>query len=221
MSTDRWLPPAAIIMQFTTVIFAAGWIEWAGPFVVFILYAIGQFVMNQGKKPPPQRPAQKPRPAAPAQQPRTLEEKLRSEVEDFLRQVQGEQPKQQPQQRPVVVSPRTIVAKVEQPVQTVIELEPERVSLREHLARSMSTTDVTENAATLGSEMGQTDERFQAQLQGRFQHQIGSLEPRQEQRTESPRRRSIAATEIANLLRSPQGMRQVIVASEILRRPEF
>jgi hypothetical protein len=177
--------------------------------------------MNQGKKPPHQRPAQKPRPAVPQQQPRTLEEKLRTEVEEFLRQVQGEKPKQPPSpQRPVVASPRPLVARADQPVETVIELEPERVSVQEHVARHIGTAELTHHAATLGAEVGQADERMVAHLQERFQHQLGALEPRQHQPTQVQRRRNIAA-EIAEILRSPQGMRQMIVASEILRRPEI
>jgi hypothetical protein len=216
-------------MQVVPFIIAAGWIEWAGPIIVFILYSIGQLVMNQGKKPAPQqRPPQKPRPAVPPQQqPRTLEEKLRGEVEDFLRQVQGEKPRQgekpkQPQAAPrQVVTQRPVVVKVEQPVEAVVELEPARVSLQEHVARHISTADVTQHAAALGAEVGLADEKMVAHLQEKFQHRLGALEQREQQPAEAPRRRSAAAAEIAALLRSPQGMRQVIVASEILRRPEY
>jgi hypothetical protein len=210
-------------MQILTVILAAGWMEWVGPVVVFILYAIGQLAMHQGKKPEQQqRPPQKPRPAVgpQQQQPRTLEEKLRSEVEEFLRQVKGEKPEPAESSRPVVAR-QPVVVKVEQPVELAVESMPQRMSVQEHVSRHMSTASVIEHATTLGADLSQTDERFQAQLQDRFQHQIGSLEPRQQQRTEAPRRRSAAAAEIAELLRSPQGVRQVIVASEILRRPEF
>jgi hypothetical protein len=202
-------------MQVIPPLIAAGWIEWAGPVIVFILYTIGQLVMNQGKKPAQQRVPPKPRPAVPPQQPRTLEEKLRSEVEDFLRQVQGEPPK------PAKAPQRPTVVRVEQPVEAVIELESERVSVQEHVARNISTTDVTQHATTLGAEVGHADEKLQAHLQQKFQHQIGALEPRQQRPAEPRRVRGAAAAEIANLLLNPNGVRQVIVASEILRRPEF
>lgn len=208
-------------MQASTFLFAAGWAEWVGPVVVFILYTIGQLVMQQGKKPAPrQRQPQKPRPAAAQPPARTLEEKLRSEVEDFLRQVKGEKPKQpEAPPQPVVQRPRVVQA--EQPVAMPVESAPERVTVGEHVARHISTAELTQHAATLGSEVSQTDERFESQLHDKFQHQIGSLEPRQQQTISRPRRRNAAAAEIAELLRSPQGMRQVIIASEILRRPEF
>lgn len=208
-------------MQVATPVFSAGWIEWAGPIIVFILYTIGQLVMSQGKKPAQQRVPPKPRPAAPPPQPRTVEEKLRSEVEEFLRQVQGEPPKPA-QTRPKTVGPaKPVVVKIEQPAATVIELEPERMTLQEHVARHISTADVVQHAVALGAEVGQADEKMVAHLQERFQHQLGALEPRQQQQPEVRRLRNATATEIANLLRSPTGVRQVIVASEILRRPEF
>lgn len=210
-------------MQLITLIVAAGWIEWAGPIIVFILYTIGQLVMGQGKKPPQKRVPPKPRPAAdPQQQPRTLEEKLRNEVEDFLRQVKGQQP-QQPDvlQKPAIPISRPVSARTERPTESPLNVEPKRISVQEHVVRSISTADVTQHAATLGAELGQTDERFQAQVQERFQHQIGALEPRQQRTVEPRRSRNRAAAEIANLLKSPNGVRQIIVASEILRRPEI
>jgi hypothetical protein len=216
-------------MRIVDLVIAAGWLEWAGPVIVFILYSIGQLVMNQGKKPAPQqRPPQKPRPAVPPQQqPRTLEEKLRGEVEDFLRQVQGDKPKQgerprQPQAAPrPAVTQRPLVVKVEQPAESVVEVEPARVSLQDYVSQHMSTADVTQHAATLGAEVGLADEKMVAHLQERFQHRLGALEQREQQHSAAPLRRSPAAAEIAELLKSPKGMRQVIVASEILRRPEF
>lgn len=202
-------------------IIAAGWIEWVFPIIVFILYTIGQLVSNnKGNKPPqPQPRGPKPRgPVAPPQQPRTLEEKLRGEVEQFLRKVQGEQPEEAP--RPTVVTQRPLVVKMEPSSQSVLELEPPRESLQQHVSKHMSTADVTQHVATLGAEVGQADEKLEAHLQQKFQHQIGALEHRQ-QRAEPQRRQNKAAAEIAALLRTPTGMRQAIIASEILRRPEF
>ncbi len=201
-----------------TPIIAAGWIEWVFPIIVFILYTIGQLVTNKGGNKPPQR-GPKPRgPVAPPQQPRTLEEKLRNEVEQFLRKVQGEEPEQI--KRPTVVTQRPLVVKMESSPQSVLELEPPRESVQEHVSKHMSTADVTQHVGTLGAEVGQADEKLEAHLQQKFQHQIGALEHRQ-QRAEPQRRQNKAAAEIAALLRTPTGMRQAIIASEILRRPEI
>ncbi len=210
------------IMYQIAPIIAAGWIEWVGPLIVFILYALGQLMSGKPNKPPqPQPRGMRPRDqVAPPQQPRTLEEKLRNEVEEFLRKVQGEQPKPQQTTGPVVVSQRPAVVKVEQDTRSMLELEPLRESIQEQVSKHMSTTDVTQHVATLGAQVGQADEKLEAHLQQKFQHQIGAIEQRQ-QRAEPQRRQNKAAAEIAALLRSPTGMRQAIIASEILRRPEF
>jgi hypothetical protein len=194
-----------------TPIIAAGWAEIIGPLVVFIFYILGHLLSGKGNKPQPQPRIPKPRGAAvPPQQPRTLEEKLRGEVEEFLRQVQGEAPRPAKPQ-PVVVMQRPVV---------VSEIEPRRESLQEHVAKHISTADVTQHTATLGAEVGLADEKMVAHLQERFQHHVGALEPRQ-QRAAPQRRQNTAAVEFAQLLRSPNGMRQIIIANEILRRPEI
>ena len=201
-------------------IIAAGWMEWVLPIIVFILYSLGQLMTAKGNKPrQPQQRAPKPRgDGAPPQPPRSLEEKLRSEVEQFLRKVQGEQPEQA--QRPPVVPQRPFVVKTEPTTQSVLELEPARESVQEHVSKHMSTADVTQHIRTLGAEVGQADEKLQAHLQQKFQHQVGSLEYRQKH-AELQRPHNKAAAEIVALLRSPVGMRQAVLASEILRRPEF
>lgn len=201
-------------------IVAANWMEWVFPVIVFILYTLGQLMSARGNKAkkPPRVP--KPRdPAAPPQKPRTLEEKLRGEVEDFLRQVRGDQPEAE-EPSPVVVAQRPVVVKVEQAPRRIVELEKPRESIQESVAKHMSTADITQNAHTLGADIDQADERMVAHLQQTFQHQLGSLEPKQIQ-PRPIKRQNKSAAEIAELLRSPKGMRQAIMLSEILRRPEI
>ena len=195
------------------LIFAVGWLELIGT-IAFVLFAIGRALLDLKKKPEPQPRGPRPRGAAPAgqQPPRTLEDKLRNEVEQFLRQVQGEEPRPAQPKKPVVV--------VQKPATIAPPRETRRESLQEHVARNISTADVTQHMATLGAEVGQADEKMEAHLIEKFQHQVGALEHRQK-RPERQVKQNTAAAEFAKLLRSPNGMRQVIIASEILRRPEI
>ncbi len=202
-------------------IIAANWMEWVFPIIVFILYTLGQLMSLKKNNKPKQLPrGPQPRdPAIPPQKPRSLEEKLRGEVEAFLRQVRGDQPDGE-ETAPVVVTQRPLVVKAEQTPQRLVEIERPRESIQEHVAKRLSTAEIGQHARALGGEVSQADEKFQTQLQQKFQHHLGSLEPEQERR--QPRRReNKVAAEIAELLRSPSGMRQVIIASEILRRPEI
>jgi hypothetical protein len=208
-------------MQLITPIFAAGWVEITVSIIVFAFYLFGHLASLLNNKPPkPQQPPQrqaKPRaPVAPQQQPRTLEEKLRGEVEEFLRKVQGE-PANPEEKKPMVVTQRPLVVNTPR---TIVDLSPARETVQEHVSKHISTADVTQHAATLGSEVSQADEKLEAHLQQRFQHQIGTLEQREVRSAPRPRQNQ-AAAEIAQLLRSPTGMRQIVIASEIMRRPEI
>ncbi len=79
---------------------------------------------------------------------------------------------------------------------------------------------LVEHAQTLGSQVAQADERMEAHLREKFVHQLGALAPA----TASPVHESTAAANAAAQLRTmlsrPESVRQIIVASEILRRPE-
>jgi hypothetical protein len=209
-------------------IIAAGWSEIIVPLIVFIMYAIGQLL--SAKKPGGQQPARPrlPRPQAgggPPQQPGPVEEKLRGEVEEFLRQMQGNQPAAKPRpQRPGRQPKKSqpVVVRVEQVRPAAVEESfPERrESVQEHVAQHISTKEIATHVRTLGAEVGQADEKLQSHLQERFQHQLGSLVQQGPAEKEKIQRQS-AAAEIAQLLRSPNGARQIIIASEILRRPEI
>jgi hypothetical protein len=221
--------PMQIVIADIPVLFAAGWFELIGV-IVFILYSVGHALMNRQNAPPkPKQPRQQGRmqqegrfgpqeqmgPQGQPPKPKTLEDKLRQEVEQFLRQVQGEEPKKPtPQKKPVVVA---------QP-KPAPRLEPQRQPLREsvgtHVSQHMSTADITEHASKLGLEVSNADEKMTAHLQERFQHQLGAFQQSQ-QPTETRRTRGSAAAEIAQLMKSPQGVRQAVIVSEILRRPDF
>jgi hypothetical protein len=218
------------------ILFAAGWFELIGV-IVFVLYSIGHALLNRQNAPPKPKPKQ-PRPQGewgqqgqfgpqgqmrqqdqmgqqkPPARPKTLEDKLRQEVEQFLRQVQGEEPKPTPQKKPVVVAQKPAAARP-QP-----QRQPRRETVQAHVSQHINTTDVTQHLSELGLEVSHADEKMTAHLQEKFQHQLGAFHSSQ-QPTETRRKRNDAAAEIAKLMRSPQGLRQAILVSEILRRPDF
>jgi hypothetical protein len=179
----------------------------------------------------------------------TLEETLRREVEEFLRRAQGEnpqQPKQQPQrpqqrppQRPAArgparqpnrapeerpQSPRRLVdtqrsEPAAQPTPpTLIEVRPPMAPPSFGSSVTSHVQGVAQHAQSLGADIAQTDERMQEHLRQKFAHQVGAIAPTtsvQRQATGTP-----AAAELRAMLARPGGARQLIIASEILRRPE-
>ena len=86
----------------------------------------------------------------------------------------------------------------------------------EHLAGAQS---LGAHAERLGADVGQADERLQEHLQHKFTHQLGALEQRTVAST-TKATRSVVAQDLFALLSKPSGMRQLVLASEILRRPE-
>ncbi|WP_428307621.1 hypothetical protein [Lacipirellula sp.] len=182
---------------------------------------------------------------APAAKPVTLEETLRREVEEFLRRAQGEQkPKPATAQKRPQQQRQAPPKKSEEP--KLEEVQPRRLvdapgSLTSRAAESVADTgrknlptgaavdayvteqmrgvaSIGQHASRLGEEVAQADDRMQAQLQQKFDHRVGTLAPVS---TAAPKSAAAtAAREFRELLARPGGMRQVIIANEILRRPE-
>jgi len=184
--------------------------------IVFILYSIGQWVSarEQAKKnpPKPQRP-RRPQRGLEEQEPEMLvveqgnqEDALRSEVEDFLRRAQGKPSRQKRQPLPL------------ESVQPAANLRQEGVA--EHVASHLSSKQMIEHAQRLGDEVGLADEKLELRLHQKFDHQLGNLK-REENPAASQQQKLSVSEEVIKLLHKPGGMRQLVVAQEILRRPEW
>jgi hypothetical protein len=97
---------------------------------------------------------------------------------------------------------------------------PLGAGVAQHVAEHLrSTQELVQHAQHLGADVALADERMQEHLRQRFVHPIGTLAPV----TTSVERRlagTPAARELRELLARPSGVRQLIIASEILRRPE-
>ena len=220
-------------------IFAAGWAELIGPLIVFVLYALGQLLSaknNAPQRPPRPRPPVGGEPPIPGRpqvlppqfgqaqpgqpQPEKIQDRLRGEVEEFLRQMQGEPPRRRSEPQKPQQKPRTLVVKV-QPGEHVESLGLEGRTLEsvgEHVKKHVSTSEIAQHVKRLGAEVGQADEKLESHLHEKFQHRLGALG---HQELQAVVRKKTAASDIAEMLRSPKGMRQALIASEILKRPEI
>jgi hypothetical protein len=79
---------------------------------------------------------------------------------------------------------------------------------------------LSQRQSHLGEEVALADDKLEAHLQQVFQHQLGRLQ----QTAASPTREvsgSPIARSVAEMLRSPQGIQQMVVLNEIMRRPEI
>ncbi len=185
--------------------------------------------------------------AARGEKPPSLEETLRREVEEFMRRAQGREPAKQapaarapagpgrptPQRQEVRPPKRTNTQPPERTrrltdapggLTTPVTQESGRTAplgsgVAQHVAQHLTgAQELAAHASKLGAEVALADERLQEHLQGKFVHQLGALQHREtEKRTVA---RSAVAEAIFKALQTPAGVRQIIVASEILRRPE-
>ena len=228
----------------------AEWIKILTGVIIFVLYGIGQIISarDEAKKKKVRPPRPKPpqlQPGAPAAPPNQADP-LRAEVEEFLRRAQGK-PAQQPpaevkqarpqrqraaRQKPIELRPierprREAPERPSQPAEPPAGRRPKpeplqpidlrRESVAGHVARHVSTQDIVEQTSRLGEEVSLADEHMESHLQEAFSGQLGSLQHREREVAEQG---LSIGEEIRNLLSQPAGMRQMIVANEILRRPE-
>ncbi|MBX3415072.1 MAG: hypothetical protein KF708_20480 [Pirellulales bacterium] len=209
----------------------------AAAILIPLAYVIRTIIAaRRGNKPPagaPQRPA--PRRVAPPQQGQGAHEqkKLTDEVEEFLRraaerrrggqprevEIVRPEPRQPPRSRP---RPKPVA---QRPVVLTDEERIGREPVAQHVEQHLSTTAYEERAAHL-AKVDDADELMQAHLSSVFDHQVGQLGS-----TSAPAAggtSEAAATEtsptaldgLAELLRSPAGLRQAFILQEVLRRPE-
>lgn len=224
---------------------ADDWWQIVGGLIFMVLYGVGQLLSGraEGKKRAPRPKQRRPQPPAaqpgPPGQPPNQADPLRAEVEEFLRRAQG-QPAEQEQlaretrpvrresarsgqgrQRPSEPSQRQPATQA--PPRRISErTPPDEIDLRhenveEHVTRHLSSKGVTERASHLGEEIALADEKIEAHLEKKFEHRLGNLEHRKE----IPVLANLSdAEQLRKLLSDPEGMRQLMVINEVLRRPD-
>ena len=88
------------------------------------------------------------------------------------------------------------------------------------MARHLSTEDIAAHTKSLGAKVASSDDRLESHLQEKFEHELGSLEHRESSQQSKPDEEDMASKIVATL-RNPEGIRQVVIANEILRRPDW
>jgi hypothetical protein len=164
---------------------------------------------------------------------------MRDEVEEFLRRAaarraqaeakrreQQQQPAQQPrpqpiQRQPLVQRPPAVQS---EPLVEIIEAEVADTGSRFSSSVSRGSAEMGRHASSLGAEVDQADDRLEARLHKTFDHQIGQLK---DTTTAAPVKEVmqssdalLASMNLPKLLSNAQTIRNAIVLSEVLNRPE-
>ncbi len=158
---------------------------------------------------------------------------MSDEIEEFIRRAaerrKQSQGQRKPETRPQSQSPsrpRSL------PQQDVVEAEIVSAEVVEHVSSSvaqhLSNRQFADRASHLGEETALADDKLEAHLHQKFDHQIGRLGKSTLKDQDLGETAGSAATVgyvsssqvLADLLRSPQSIRNAIILKEILDRPE-
>lgn len=164
---------------------------------------------------------------------RDIEEFLRKAAERRAQQKQGggaPPPAATPPQRPKVAKPaerpKTIANPTparQQPVMAeAVEVEPNwNVPVAQHVQQHLDTSRIAQQTQRLGEEVGLADEKMEEHLQQVFQHRVGQLAS--SSATDPPPAKSLpsSTSELFQILRQRKTLRQAILLTEILKRPDF
>ncbi len=201
-------------------------------FIVIGLLSVAGQIMNKAKEKQQRAAPPRPRPRPPQPQPRQQQGPLANEVDQFVRQAAqrrgegGRQPVAQGQGRPQLAQRRPLAQ--QQPVEAVpVELlEPmsdDTGSVAEHVRTHVSSRHVgTVGSRTLQSQVDQADENMEEHVHEVFDHKLGRLSstPGETADQPGPTIPPTAAAGMAAMLSDASSIRQAIVLSEILQRPE-
>jgi hypothetical protein len=103
-------------------------------------------------------------------------------------------------------------------------IPPRRESVSKHVQQHINTGRIKQRVRRLGAEVGQADEKLEARLHDTFDHQVGHLtQPSISPDDSVAQGKAASRARQAQLafLSSPQNLRQAIILSEILQRPNW
>jgi hypothetical protein len=198
---------------------------------LIVIGVVSQLIakLNEVQKAPPRPPA-RPNPSNPSNDP------LADQIAEFLERAQQRRKTSRPASplpqtarplRPTPLPSRNAPAEV-----IVLEDAGSGASVADHVSSYMSERKRDPVGSELGKEVAQSDEHLEQRLHSVFDHRLGNLSGSPGETSETPRVDESAAAAaridapsgsaagLAALLANPSGMRQAVLVSEILQRPE-
>lgn len=99
-------------------------------------------------------------------------------------------------------------------------------SVSEHVRQHIDTRDVSEHADHLGERIQDVDDQVSERIHRKFDHDVGQLDDMptvqdDEVATVTDTQYSRLANDLLKMLSNPESVRQAILVSEILSRPNF
>lgn len=102
----------------------------------------------------------------------------------------------------------------------IVEAAPvrRRATVAKHVEKHLDTSDITGHVARLGAEVGQADEKVEAHLHQKFDHNLSRISDPEDKAGAAAG--AAFAAQMAQLFRSPQSIQQAFILNEIINRPE-
>jgi hypothetical protein len=162
----------------------------------------------------------------------------RDEVEEFLRRAAARRQQGAAQGRQRAAQPPAKFVPPPAPTRSLPELVPIEAEVVDAeladtnrvgdlVTRDMrGVEEIAQQTSRLGAEVDQADDKLAAHLQQVFDHRVGQLKDRASQSVPQPAAgpaaapRGVTPVDLAQMLYSPQHVRNAILVAEILRRPE-
>ena len=192
--------------------------------LIFVVPLIRQLVVKIQQIPPPGQRPLPPRPAPPD---------AGDEIEEFMRRAAQRQPARGT--RPLAVQASPVLA---EPVRAeviaeVAQEKPVGGQVSEHVQKYLDEQAFTRREDALGKEVAQADRQIDQHLQQVFDHRVSKLEAVPGEAAAPPAAYeppnlvgsaedvpASFATGLLELITNPDSLRQAIILSEILHRPE-
>ncbi len=110
------------------------------------------------------------------------------------------------------------------PTNEIEVIAPRGESIQDHVRRHINTNDITQHARQLGEEVALADDKIDAHIHQKFDQGLGTLASGRDpyaQDSNNTMNRDLGQHDLLDLLREPKTLRQAILVSEILKRPNF
>ncbi|MCA9245862.1 MAG: hypothetical protein KDA42_02075 [Planctomycetales bacterium] len=209
-----------------------GWVR-AAVFLVFIIFwVLSQVFGNKQKSAPPRR-AQRERPHSPDSDPPAGEDRIRAELQEFLRDAaERRQQTARPRgrQREKVLEAEIVEPEVVEAVtitQSAKRAEPAASRSQDQQPDPYAIANEKARTSHLGEEVALADEKVESHLHEVFDHEVSHLHEHTHEGQASgrgerrgSRSKPSLAREIREMMREPRSVRRAVVLNEVLRRPE-
>lgn len=214
------------------------WMRWIGLIVFIVIYILNHFLGGDKKKAKaprakpaePIQPDRTAKPSPPNRQtvPNTARQSQSQEIEAFLQRAKQRRREKATPQKPVAKAPPAPVRRlVEAPLEAeVVKPRPLGASIAN---QQLDTRDVTEHAEHLTDDLTEADQNRELHRRKMFSHRVGRLEDTSGEvgakaGEDAPQTNAAAtaaaAVPVSAAFFSPKDIRQAVIVSEVLQRPE-